>query len=141
MKRIFSLLISVLLLFLVISPIHATEQISAESFQAMTPYGVPEAHDTSTTQRKKPAIFWGYESDGSVTFSAGTYQSAFNSSCTPFIFITPILNEDTGNTGYEVHIKSVTDTSFTYEVRKNVNGTVTDITTSQTIQWVAFGWK
>ncbi len=121
--------------------IQATEITSTESFIALTPYGVPEAHDTDSTKRKHPAIFWGYDQDGSVTFADGTNQSAFNASCIPTVVMIPVQAEDTSTIGYHVHEKTVTNTAFTYEVRQNSNGTVTDVTATVGVYWVAFGWK
>jgi len=138
-----ALIISALLLtaFFNVTKVQATDIMSTEGFVAMTPYGVPEAHDTDTTKRKHPAIFWGFDSDGSVTFADGTYQAAFNASCLPTVSIIPLNTADTSTIGYEVHLKTVSNTTFTYEVRQNSSGTVTDVTATVGVYWVAFGWK
>lgn len=115
--------------------------MSRESFLAMTPYGVSEAHDTSTTLRKSPAIYWGGDVDGSITFADGTYQYAFNVSCDPIVAFTPRINEDTSNKLYAVHIKTLTSVGCTYEVRLSSNGTVTDVTSTIPVGWVAHGWR
>ena len=116
---------------------------SRESFLAMTPYGVAEAHDTDTTLRKAPAIYWGYDTDGAVTISAGTYQNAFNTSCDFRVMLTVVESNDTGNLLYSAKIKSynTADSTFTYEVRLSTNGTVTDVTATVPVFWVAFGWR
>lgn len=138
-----ALIISALLLLTLVhfKTVQATELMSTEGFIALTPYGVPEAHDTDTTQRKHPAIFWGYDGDGTVTFADGTNQSAFNTSCIPTVVINPLVNADTSTDGYEVQLKTITNSTFTYEVRKNSSGTVTDVTATVGVYWVAFGWK
>lgn len=119
----------------------AAEIMSAESFRAMTPYGVPEAHDTDTTLRKKPAIYWGYCIDGAVTFNDGTFQDAFNASCIPAISIIALNTDDTSTTLFTTHVKTITYDGFTYEVRQSANDTETDVTTTVGVYWVAFGWK
>ena len=153
MRRLINITLTLLfigaLLFLGLKssePIHAfaANIMSRESFLAMTPYGVAEAHDTDTTLRKAPAIYWGYDTDGSVTISAGTYQNAFNSSCEFKVFITPFKDgSDTSTTGFTAHVKSpdYANSTFTYEVRQTVSGTVTDVTATCPVFWVAFGWR
>lgn len=119
----------------------ATNIMSRQGFLAMTPYGVAEAHDTDTTLRKAPAIYWGYDSDGSVTFSAGTYQNAYNSSCEPRVMAIPQSYDDTAANLYCAYITSCTYTGFTYEVRKGASGTNTDVTATVPVFWVSFGWR
>lgn len=124
-------------------PLSAAEIWSAQQFQAMTPYGVPEAHDTETTKRKKPAIFWGYDTDGAVTVSAGTYQYAFNTSCDFRVLLTVIQPNDIADESYSAKVKTynTADSSFSYEVRKSDSGTITDVTATVPVFWVAFGWR
>ena len=119
------------------------EIMSRESFLAMTPYGVAEAHDTDTTLRKAPAIYWGYDTDGAVTIGDGTYQHAFNTSCDFRVVLTVVESDDTGTNLFSAKIKSYStaDSTFTYEVRKSASGTVTDVTATVPVFWVAFGWR
>lgn len=119
----------------------ATDIMSRESFLAMTPYGVAEAHDTDTTLRKAPAIYWGYCIDGSVTFSDCTYQNAYNASCVPAIMLGVVSSDDTSTTLFTTHIKTQNYTGFTYEVRQSLNDTESDVTTTTGVYWVAFGWR
>lgn len=119
----------------------AAEIMSAESFQAMTPYGVPEVHDTDTTLRKKPAIYWGRDTNGSVTYNDGTFQDAFNASCSPAVILAVERSDDTATSLYTSHITSINSTGFVYEVRESVNDAEADVTATVPVYWVAFGWK
>lgn len=139
-KLMLRILLALFIAALLHSPSFA-ELMSAESFQALTPYGVPELADSGTVLHKKPAIWTGICSGGSVTYASWTYQTSFASGCVPVIFLTVRKNEDTSTTGYEVHVKTSTNAAFTYEVRQNANGTVTDVTALEEVYWVAIGWK
>lgn len=121
----------------------AGDIMGRESFLAMTPYGVAEAHDTDTTLRKAPAIYWGYDTDGAVTISDGTYQNAFNTSCDFRVILTVIENGAITTDLYSAQIATynTSNSSFTYEVRKSASGTITDVTSTIPVFWVAFGWR
>lgn len=119
----------------------ATNIMSRQGFLAMTPYGVAEAHDTETTLRKAPAIYWGQDSDGVITYADGTYQYAFNSSCDPVLMVVPLIADPAAGNAYTAQAYTVGNEVAYYRVHKTASSTVTDVTATVSVYWVAFGWR
>jgi hypothetical protein len=77
-----------------------------------------------------PHIEYGTDTDGTVTF-AETWAAA------PIVIPIPLTPNDSSTSTWSAWIKTRTTTGFTYEVRLNEDGSISDETNGVTVMWIA----
>ena len=89
------------------------------------------AGTSSATDSYRPLLDAGLDSDGTVTFNA-TFA------VTPYIFLT-IYNTSTANIVPSAWVTSKSTTGFTYKATYTNGSSVTDMTSSTDVHWLAVG--
>lgn len=89
------------------------------------------ASTNSATDGYRPLLDAGVDSDGTVTFNT-TFAT------TPYIFLT-IYNTSTANIVPSLWVTSKSTTGFTYKVTMYNGSTISDLTSSTDVHWLAAG--
>ena len=96
---------------------------------------VPTCEDAASPSAK-PLIQHGSgvggSEDGTITF-----HREFGA--VPTIVMTVSEDDSVDTQLHSAHVKTRTVSGFTYEIRKSVSGTITDVTTSETVFYIAVG--